>query len=160
MKRAEKPIDWEKIEADVQIQADSLRPIIRVRTKKLDEWRDVLIGLTEEEKRYLNYEYKPKGKWKLSLELGLRRGLKVAGNVGVLFAAGAGGALVKGVTSPLGLVGAGVAAAAVGIGPVMAAEKVLKVAPGKDRHGLSAVFVLLGKLLIEVVRYLKSRKVK
>ena len=120
--------------------------------------RSIRIKFSEEQKAYLAKRARNKGPIFTALWRGVKKGLRVGGNVLLLGIAGVGVAAAGGVAAPLALAGAGIAAVAGGIGPVLLAEKAVKAAPGKDYKGPAALFVLLGKLFFEVMKYLKSRK--
>lgn len=158
--------DW--ISGRMAIETDGPDVIVRVSPNPGDPTptgeyipdRSIRIRFSEEEILYLAKIGRHRGPILAGLWKGAKKGLRVAGQVLVLGIVGAGAAAALGAAAPLALAGAGISAAALGIAPVLASEKAIKVAPGKDYKGLQAVLVLLGKLIVEVVNYLKNRKGK
>ena len=163
--REKKRID-NYISGRMEIETDGPDIIIKVRPVEGDppptgEYipdRSIRIQFSDEQKAYLAKRARNKGPVLTALWRGIKKGFRIGGNVLILGVAGAGLAAAGGAVAPLALAGAAVAAAAGGIGPVLAAEKAVKAAPGKDYKGPAALFVLLGKLFLEVMKYLKSRK--
>lgn len=151
-KKPPKPITWEEIEAEVKSKT-TLQPIIKVRTTKGNRQREVLVQLNEEEKKYLNYEYKPKGTWKLSLELGARRALKTAAHVAGWTLISGAAALAKG-SDPLTALLIGGATAAGGSILSLSADKAVREAQKKNgqKSKLSIILDLLKELILILFR--------